>query len=421
MPNIFNTLTIISSIMESVLALYFFWLLLCDIIGLFCKKRQFSEAEPYNFAVVICARNEEKVIGNLLDSLNKQNYPEDKRKIFVVAHNCTDNTAAVAENHGATVLLRNEPSESFKGQALHFGIDYIKKNYPDCFEAFCVFDADNVAGLDFLKEINAALHSGADVVQGFRNSKNYYASTVSEMFGAYWYQIMICQNLPQTAMKLPATMSGTGFAVLADSLPDGWDTLTMLEDIEFTCQMAIAGKRCILAPYAMFYDEQPVSFKIAMRQRYRWAVGGYQVLKIYLPKLLKAIPKQGAKAVKMIVDILINPVLLISLLGFFMQIIIAGIKGGADAGAFGALKDIAAVIFGSAGAVWLSVLPTTFILFIKQRMNPFKNFRTVLLFPFFLLISMVFAIPALLDRNPKWKPIPHTDTKTIDMLESNPD
>ena len=271
-------LTVISDIMVAVLFVYFGWLVLCDIIGLFCKKKQYPEAAPSNIAVLVCARNEEQVIGNLLNSLAQQNYPKDKMQVFVVAHNCTDETARVAREHDAVVFEHNDPTESFKGQALHFGVQEIRKRYPDTFDVLCIFDADNVAGKSFTKEINAAIHSGADVVQGFRNSKNYYGSAVSELFGAYWYQIMICQNLPHTAMHLPATIGGTGFAVTMEALGDNWETVTMLEDIEFTCQMVLKGKTCILAPYAIFYDEQPIALRMGLRQRYRWSVGGYQVL-----------------------------------------------------------------------------------------------------------------------------------------------
>ena len=50
----------------------------------------------HEFAVLICARNEEKVIGSLLESLRRQTYPREKLHIFVMADNCTDGTEAAA-------------------------------------------------------------------------------------------------------------------------------------------------------------------------------------------------------------------------------------------------------------------------------------------------------------------------------------
>ena len=50
----------------------------------------------HRYAVIISARNENAVIGDLIHSIRVQNYPQELIDIFVVADNCTDNTAAVA-------------------------------------------------------------------------------------------------------------------------------------------------------------------------------------------------------------------------------------------------------------------------------------------------------------------------------------
>lgn len=408
-----KSLTLISNIMISIMFVYYSWPLLCDIISIFCKKKQYPAADPFRFAVLICARNEEKVIGNLLDSLARQDYPREYMTVFVVAHNCTDDTARIARERGAVVFERNCPEEALKGDALHYGVAQITKTCPGMFDALCVFDADNVAGRTFLREINAALHSGADVAQGFRNSKNYHENAVSELFGAYWYQIMLCQNLPHTAMGLPSTIGGTGFAVTMEALGGEWKTFTMLEDIEFTAQMVLRGKKCILAPFAIFYDEQPTSWKTGIRQRYRWSAGGYQVLRLYLPRMIKAVPVRGAQAVKMIPDLLINPIMLVSLTGYILLGIINGVTGGAG--------SVLQYLLHSLGFIWIVVLPLTLILFWRERMNPLKNLWTILLFPYFLVLSMPLSLPALFDRNPKWKPVPHSDVSTIETLEKQGD
>ncbi len=397
--------------MVAVLFVYFAWIIVCDVVALFSKMPRYPKAKASRIAVLICARNEENVLGNLLESLKAQHYPRDKMTVFVVAHNCTDNTARIAKEHGAVVFVRNNPDERTKGKALRYGTKKIMKEYPGQYDILCVFDADNLAGKDFLKEINAAICAGADVAQGFRNSKNYYESPVSELFGAYWYQIMICQNLPHTVMKLPVTIGGTGFGVRMDVLGKGWSTKTMIEDVEFSCQMTLKGRKIVLAPDAVFYDEQPTKLMVGLRQRYRWSVGGYQALAMYLPKLFRAIPKQGLKAVKMMVDLILNPVLLISLAGMVLQGIAAGLAGGPAA--------VVLYILKMAGICWVTVLPATIILFIKKKMHPKDNIWTIIFFPYFLLLSMFFAVPALFDRHPTWKPVPHTSKATLDMVEKS--
>lgn len=248
-----NVLTVVSDVLIGVGVLYPIGAVICCIIGLIYQNTEYSSVKQRRFAVLICARNEEQVIGNLLDSLALQDYPKECVTCFVVAHNCTDQTARIARKHGAVVFEWNHPMKRTKGNALHFGVGQITEQYPGQYEALCIFDADNLAGRSFLKEINAALDSGADVVTGFRCAKNYHQTPISELFGAYWYQIMYTQNIPNSAMGLPVVVGGTVFAVTMEVLKKGWNTETLLEDIEFSLQMILHEKRIIIAPRAVFY------------------------------------------------------------------------------------------------------------------------------------------------------------------------
>ena len=67
---------------------------------------------------IIPAHNEEIVVGNLIASLQKQNYPKDLYDIYVIADNCTDNTAEVARKAGAIVYERFDEEHKTKGYAL---------------------------------------------------------------------------------------------------------------------------------------------------------------------------------------------------------------------------------------------------------------------------------------------------------------
>src|SRR5574344_953602 len=71
------------------------------IIGFFFTRKFKPAKKKHKYGILIAARNEEKVIGNLLDSINKQDYPKKLITIFVVADNCTDATATIARKHGA--------------------------------------------------------------------------------------------------------------------------------------------------------------------------------------------------------------------------------------------------------------------------------------------------------------------------------
>ena len=97
--NIYNILGLILSLIIVHKAVYY-------TAGLFFT-RKFKEAkQKHKYAILIAARNEKNVIGNLIDSINKQDYPKEKLTIFVVADNCTDNTAEIAREHGAICYER---------------------------------------------------------------------------------------------------------------------------------------------------------------------------------------------------------------------------------------------------------------------------------------------------------------------------
>ena len=126
------------------------WQLGVGIMGLFSvRKLRKLEDKTYRFAVVSCARNEEAVIGQLLDSLQNQRYPRECFDLFVIADNCTDDTAAVARKHGAIVLERQDKGHIGKGYALRWAFERIIGRWGDRYDAVVLFDADNLADPDF--------------------------------------------------------------------------------------------------------------------------------------------------------------------------------------------------------------------------------------------------------------------------------
>lgn len=91
------------------------------ISGLLAKSKKYPKREEkLRYGIIICARNEEMVIAQLIESIRKCNYPQDKIDIFVMAHNCTDNTAKVSRECGyeSFVYEYNNDKEKTKGYAL---------------------------------------------------------------------------------------------------------------------------------------------------------------------------------------------------------------------------------------------------------------------------------------------------------------
>lgn len=109
------------------------------------KQKAHQSAVYHRYAILIAARNEEAVLPHLLASIAAQDYPADLITTYVVADNCTDRTAELAESCGAKVFVRQNRKEIGKGYALHHLLEQIKASGEyETFDAFLVFDADNL-------------------------------------------------------------------------------------------------------------------------------------------------------------------------------------------------------------------------------------------------------------------------------------
>lgn len=238
------------------------------------------------FAILIAARNEELVIGPLINSLLAQDYPSDLYDIWVVPNNCTDNTALAARNFGARVLECTAPVKS-KGEVLRFAYNRLRGRR---YDAWLVFDADNVVDPRFLAEMNNARMAGARAAQGYRDSKNPYDTAVSGCSSIYYWMMDRFHNGGKAGLGVSAMIGGTGFMVtqaLLDRL-GGWRTETISEDLEITAQAVLAGERVAYVPRAVTYDEQPLTWEQSFTQRRRWSSGTLQVAQRYLPALNEA-------------------------------------------------------------------------------------------------------------------------------------
>ena len=268
--------------------LYQLMVSICSLVKL--KDKPIIEEKNNKFMAIIPAHNEEIVVGNLIASLQKQNYPKDLYDIYVIADNCTDNTAEVARKAGAIVYERFDEEHKTKGYALDWFLKQkIEENAP--YDAFCIFDADNIVDVDFLKNMNKKLCQGEEVVQGYRDIKNPTDSWVSAGYAIFYWTMNRFYHLARYNLGLSPLINGTGFMVKFDLVKptNGFDTVTLTQDIEFSLKTIISGKKLGWATDAIVYDEQPVGFKQSWSQRSRWTVGHIQCLKEYTKPLAAAV------------------------------------------------------------------------------------------------------------------------------------
>ena len=267
--------------------IYQFAISICALINF--KDKPLLENKNHRFMAIIPAHNEENVVENLINSLKKQDYPKELYDIYVIADNCTDKTAQIAKNAGAIVYERFDSMHKTKGAALNwFLAQKIEEDAP--YDAFCIFDADNVVDVNFIKNMNKKLCQGETVVQGYRDIKNPTDSWVTAGYAIFYWTMNRFYHLARYNIGLSPLINGTGFMVRFDQIkPEGWNTKTLTEDIEFSLKQIIKGKKLGWARDAVVYDEQPVGFKQSWSQRSRWTVGHIQCMKEYTTKLALAV------------------------------------------------------------------------------------------------------------------------------------
>ena len=186
---------------------------ICSLVKL--KDKPILEEKTNKFMAIIPAHNEENVIEALIESLNNQDYPKDHYDIYVIADNCTDRTAEIARNHGAIVMERFDEEHKTKGYALQWFLN--KKIEEDAdYDAFCVFDADNIVDKNFLKAMNKKLCQGEEVVQGYRDIKNPTDSWVSAGYALFYWTMNRFYHLARYNLGLSPLINGTGFMVKFD-------------------------------------------------------------------------------------------------------------------------------------------------------------------------------------------------------------
>src|SRR5574344_1787248 len=234
------------------------------------------------FAILIAARNEESVIEDLIKSLQEQKYPKELFDIYAIVNNCTDNTEGVARKAGAKILKVDVPVKT-KGEVLYWTKNKLKdSNY----DAYIVFDADNIVHPNFLARMNDAALAGHNVAQGFRDTKNLSDNWISSSYSIFYYLQNFFFDKSRMVMGLSASINGTGFMVKKDYFDEHFDPKTLTGGREFTAICTINNENVFFADEAITYDEQTTDFWDSWKQRKRWSKGMLQCLKIYKKDLI---------------------------------------------------------------------------------------------------------------------------------------
>ncbi|HIV24855.1 MAG TPA: glycosyltransferase family 2 protein [Candidatus Scatomonas pullistercoris] len=389
-------------------------------IGLFKKDREApAHAEMHKYAVLIPARNEETVIGGLLESIRKQDYPQELISVYVIADNCTDGTAECAEQYGAKVIRRFNHVQVGKGYALDYALKRIDEEQGiDSYDGFLVFDADNVLDSHYFTAMNKTFSQGYEIITSYRNSKNYGTNWLTAGYGLWFIRESRFLNGARMKAGTSCAISGTGFLVSTKVIREdgGWKYHLLTEDIEFSTDHIIRGYNIGYCKDAILYDEQPVTFRASWNQRLRWTKGFYQVFARYGKGLVSGIFKRRSfQCYDMLM--VIAPATLITLTSLSANLVFA---------LTGLLTEnliMAETAAASLGGCLISIYASLFLfgtvtLLAEQKRIYCPKWKQILYlftFPVFIFTYIPMAVAAL-RRKVTWTRIPHTILCSADQI-----
>lgn len=372
--------------------------------GVFFKKKKIQKSDiKKKFAILVPARNEERVIKNLIASLKNQNYDKSKYDIFVLPNNCTDKTEEICNIEKVNIIKFEEKINS-KGEVLKLAFSKINDEFKN-YDAFLIFDSDNVVHPDFISKMNDAYNAGYKVAQGYRDSKNPSDTWISNTHSLYYWLQNFFFNKARMNLGKSCFLNGTGMMISKEFIEEnGYNVFTITEDIELTVQCATKNVKIGFVEDAITYDEQPLKFGDSYKQRKRWSKGMLECLKIYNKDISK-----GAFRKFEILDagiLIISPIMQIVGTLFYMVYGVLGILEKIN------INYSSKLIYVLVSYLAMIIVSSIITKFAKKEIR--KNLKGILLLPLFIFSWIPINFEAVLKKQVKWESIEHSRIISIE-------
>jgi cellulose synthase/poly-beta-1,6-N-acetylglucosamine synthase-like glycosyltransferase len=416
---VLSTVIFVDEVLLLAVALYY---LLIALGGFWPFPESKKSAPPKErcprFLCLTMAHDEEAVIGEHVRNLLSMDYPQDRFDVVVVADNCTDRTAEIARDAGATVWKRRSMGERGKGHALRWTL-YERADLTK-YDAVCVADADNLMDPNFLEEMARCLNEGHEVIQAYLDTKNPRDTWVSASYAAaYWYMNRFWQRA-RIKWGLSGALGGTGLCIktsLLSTLP--WQARSLTEDLEYSTQVLLSGRRVYWTPNTRVYDEKPLTLKQSLPQRTRWLRGHWSTAFHYSPQLLRALLRGSTRSRFRAFDYLVylwQPVVIL-LTGLNVLLVPVQLLAHGEYDPW-----LAAVLPVS---IWLTIVGVGLLLPLLAFALEDAPWFIFAQYPVFLLFNLTWIPVAVLGlvqhRDLAWSHTTHTRSLSYEELEAGPE
>jgi 1,2-diacylglycerol 3-beta-glucosyltransferase len=268
-----SVLMYVVSALVALPALFFTGYLAFLTAASFFGRKKSDEAVSIRFAFVVPAHNEAAGISNTVKSLLAVDYPPAQRQVFVIADNCSDDTAGQARAAGANVLERQNKDLRGKGYALSFAFDHLHALAapPD---VAVVIDADTVVSPNILRVFSGTFAGGAKAAQADYAVSNADASWRTRLMKIALAMFHILRSSGREALGVSCGLRGNGMAFSLATLKQvPHAAFSVVEDLEYGVALGRAGIRVQYVHDAHVYGEMVPDEKASRSQRERWERG----------------------------------------------------------------------------------------------------------------------------------------------------
>lgn len=382
-------------------------LLFYIIIFILSKKNKNlpkEQSHGENFAILIPARDESKVIESLLKSIQNQTQQIDMKNVYVIIEDKNDQTVEICKKYQTSIFIRRKLHLRKKGYALD---ECLKEIYQKNYDAYFIFDADNILDKDFIKNMIPIYQKGYDLGVGYRNIKN--GKKVIPASSALIFSVInTLANKQKTKDTRNITISGTGFYIRGKWIQKwkGFPFHELTEDYELYLYSIVNNMTSFYNTKSIFYDEQPNTYHQYFIQRQRWIRGYLNARKKYRKEIMKSIKKDDPNKASKILEIIGLVPIIIPILGGIYPLLYHIIKKEFVKGMFTIME------------IYIVLVVITIYILIKERkelaIEKSIKWKVALYHPILLISYIPCFFSILIKKDVEWKKIEHIESE-IDM------
>lgn len=265
------------------------------------------------FDIIVPAHDEAQVIERTLESLAALEWPADRRRVMVIADNCTDDTASIARRRGARVCERRDPENRGKGYALQLG--FTLSEMEGWAQAVVVVDADSRVSPNLLEAIATRLEAGEHAVQVHYGVLNPLDSWRTRLMSIAMASFHTVRSRARERLRLSCGIRGNGWCVTHELLRQvPYRAFSLTEDLEFGIELGRSGYRVAYADEANVLGEMVSGAGAARKQRQRWEQGRSHLVRSKIgPVLRSALTRRSRVCADLALDLLVPPLSTVAL------------------------------------------------------------------------------------------------------------